>query len=146
MLRVPPTKITMNSRDVEWHDQRHEHRQLLRDNGQPIDVTGSPVKDQKVDDQKLPYRLPYHVNYPPSMNADTSTDLSHGSDLISREPIPRGRKGKAFWNKVVLDAGAPSGILIQHIDRQPQVVDQAGKSPDIIHSSRASIDENVSAS
>lgn len=121
MLRALPTKIGIDSRDMVWHTQRHHHRQKLRKNGQPVDVFCSPVKDQT-----------------PSAN------ISRDGNLISQEAIPQGRGGKVFWNKVVVDAGAPSDILVQHIDRQPQVVDHPSKSSDIMHSSRASIEENVS--
>lgn len=144
MLRLPPTKIGIDSRDIEWHNKRHQIRQEVRKKGQSVDVFGSPVKDQtkSLDGQKLAYRSrPLPIVSKVASNANSSDD----NDLISKEPIPRGRLGKVFWNQVVADAGAPLGMLIQNIDKQPQVIGESGKSQDMIHSSRASIDDNVSS-
>ena len=144
MLRAAPTKIVIDSRDMEWHNKRHQIRQEVRKKGQSVDVFGSPVKDQTktLDGQKLPYRSPA---LPIVSKVASNTNSSGDNDLISKEPIPRGRLGKIFWNQVVADAGAPSGILIQNIDKQPQVIGEPRQSQDIIHSSRASIDDNVSS-
>lgn len=142
MLRTAPTKIRVDFRDLEWHDKRHKHRQKLRNSGQPVDVLGSPVKDQPATGDQ---NLLSHINrLSPAKPIASKIHPNNDNDLISQEPIPRGRDGNVFWNKFVADAGAPSGIQVQNIDRQPQVIDLPGKTEDIIHSSRASIDENVS--
>lgn len=142
MLRTAPTKIRIDFRDLEWHDKRHKHRQKLRNSGQPVDVLGSPVKDQPAaGDQKL---LSHKNGLSPAKPAVSRIHSNCDNDLISQEPIPQGRNGNVFWNKFVADAGAPSGIQVQNINRQPQIIDLPGKLEGIIHSSRASVDENVS--
>ena len=105
MLRFTSTQIGLEVRDLNWHRDRHYERQILRTNGSPVRL------DQKSDGRNL-----VQPNYPglslpirPSTSQSVEQaqhPINRGSPLLSNDPIPR--DSRAFWNKVLADAGTPT--------------------------------------
>ena len=75
MLRLRATQITLNSRDTDWHQVRHENRQGQRARDQLASVTNTQsthgLSPQQLHAGPLPYRFPR----PPSVQLPLIQDL-----------------------------------------------------------------------
>ena len=99
MLRLRPTQITLNPRDTEWHQVRHEKRQGERNRNQvtPVTTTQSPHDHNppQLDEGQLPYRFPR----PPSAQPPLIRNLQMPLFATDEER-------RQYWSRVGAAAGA----------------------------------------
>jgi hypothetical protein len=139
MLRLVPTQIGLGPRDIAWHKDRHQARQSLRDEGHAVEVIGSPVRFCPETPDSLKLTLPYYFPQPPLSKKRVGHDEDDvDNDLFSNEPVPQG--SKAFWDRILANAGTPPEIQIQHVDRRPLIVENPKASRSAIRSSKGSIE------
>lgn len=144
MLRLAPTQITLGSRDLTWHTERHNNRRDREDQhaSHSIEVTRSPVRGPQSVEQPfsiLPYLSPHLL----PGNEPVTTDDSDTA-LISRQPVLRG--SRAFWGNFLAEAGAPTGTQVQTVERRPRIIEMPRDSQETIRSSKGSIEEDLPGS
>lgn len=144
MLRLAPTQITLGSRDLTWHTERHNARRARRDGEDhhasgSVDVTGSHVRDSQPSAEQLNSVLPCSYPHLRPANAPITTDDSDTA-LVSREPVPRG--SRVFWDKVRANARKPTAIQVHSVERRPRIVEMHRDSQEMIRSSKGSIEED----
>lgn len=106
MLRLNSTLISLEKKDLDWHIDRHHKRQAARSNAPPINVNNSLSKAQG-NQQDL--KSTNHTRYFPrlSLSAERACLCSESDTaLISSDPVPQ--DSKAFWDKVLAEAGTPT--------------------------------------
>lgn len=141
MLRLAPTHIALGSRDIIWHTDRQNARRDREDQHASGSVN-SRVKDHQESAEQPNSILPYSFPHLPA-NAPVTTD-DFESALISKDPVPRG--SRVFWDKVMADAGAPTGIQVQNVERRPRIIEMPHDSQEMIRSSKGSIEEDLPSS
>lgn len=139
MLRLNPTQLRLDARDLTWHIGRHSERQTLRTTGPPtnkINKTRSPKKNQ------LEARTHGSPCSFPQPSADSKAEFGgdkHEDSIISNEPVPH--DSRSFWDRVLADAGTPTRT--QTISQgNATVIEPSDDLLEINHSSRASIEED----
>lgn len=138
MLRLNPTQLRLDARDLTWHIGRHSERQTLRAAGPPtkkINKTKSPKKHQLE-----PSTHGSHCSFPePSAARKAEVGDKHEDSIVSNEPVPH--DSRSFWDKVLADAGTPTRT--QTISQgNATVIEPSDDLLEINHSSRASIEED----
>ncbi|KAL6715273.1 hypothetical protein ACLMJK_007537 [Lecanora helva] len=142
MLKLNPTQIRLEKKDLDWHASRHNERRNLQTAAVPSkDMTKSMKKETprkrrhgKFPDESAPIRHPLSSMH---QRACSGPD----SEIFSDEPVPRG--SRAFWDRVLAEAGTPARV--QSASRATATIVQP--SDDFLnstHSSKASV-ESVSA-
>lgn len=137
MLRLAPTQIGIGSRDLTWHTERHEARQSRRADGYPVEVIASPDRAVPLRADRVKPNLSHRFVRPLSTRK-TSANSVHDSDLISKDPVPRG--SRIFWDNILADAGTPSGIKVQNVGKRPRIIEQSDKSQGNARSAEASLE------
>lgn len=135
MLRLNPTQLRLDARDLTWHIDRHNERQALRAAGPPTNVTNktrSPKKKQ-LGTQNSPCSFP-----PPAARTTEAVDKHDGS-IISSAPVPHG--SRPFWDRVLADAGTPTRTQATSLGNAT-VIEPSDDFLENNHSSRASIEED----
>lgn len=138
MLRLNPTQLRLDARDLTWHIGRHTERQTLRTTGPPtnkISKTNSPTKNQlEPRTHGLPSSFPQ-----PSAARKADVGDKHDDSIVSNEPVPH--DSRSFWDRVLADAGTPTRT--QTISQgNATVIEPSDDLLEINHSSRASIEED----
>lgn len=106
MLRLNPTQLRLDARDLSWHVGRLEERQASRAKVPPTDVTKksrSLKKKQQGDSHTQ--ALPYPSSNPPAANSPHIAAVHEGS-IISNEPVPK--NSRSFWDRILAEAGTPT--------------------------------------
>lgn len=116
MLRLALTKISLDSRDLTWHTDRHEDRQNRRANGQTINIISSFVDPPDNQEFTLSYRFPR-----PPLNKQNVASKSPLDSIISSDPVPRAQD--SFWDSVLADATSVPRIHSQNLARHPLIVE-----------------------
>lgn len=137
MLRLAPTQIGIGSRDLTWHTERHEARQSRRADGYPVEVITSPDRAVPVRADRVKPNLSHRFVRPLSARK-TSPNSVDDSDLISKDPVPRG--SRIFWDNILADAGTTSGIKVQNVGKRPRIIEQSAKSQGNPRSAEASLE------
>lgn len=143
MLRLASSQIGLSSKDLAWHKDRHHDRQASRDDGHPVEVIGSPVRSCPETPDNLKLALPYcfpRLSY--CERRIRHNDEDEDDDLFFNEPVPQG--SRAFWDRIMANAGTPLGIQVQHVDRRPRIIEKSKASQGIIRSSKGSIEHVLS--
>ena len=138
MLRLNPTQLRLDARDLSWHIDRHNERQILRAAGPPTAVTsetkGLKKKQSDVRTQVSPYSFPQ-----PSAARNAEVIDKHDDSIISSEPVPH--DSRSFWDRVLADAGTPTRTQTTS-SGNVTVIEPSDEFLESNHSSRASIEEN----
>ncbi|MCJ1268959.1 hypothetical protein MMC22_008847 [Lobaria immixta] len=144
MLRLAPTQITLGSRDLTWHTERHNNRRDREDQhaSRSIEITRSLVKGPQSVEQPLAI-LPYLSPPPLPGNEPVTTDDSDTA-LISKQPVLRG--SQVFWGNFLAEAGASTGVQVQTVERRPRITEMPRDSQGTIRSSKGSIEEDLPGS
>lgn len=137
MLRLAPTQIGIGSRDLTWHTERHEARQSRRADGYPVEVIASPERTVPLRADRVKPKLSYRFVRPLSTRK-TSNNSVRDSDLISKDPVSR--VSRIFWDNILTDAGTPSGIKVQNVEKRPRIIEQSDKSQGNARSAEASLE------
>lgn len=139
MLRLAASQIGLNSKDLEWHKNRHNARQALRNDGHTVERIGSPVRSCPETPDNLKLALPYYFPCPPfDEKRIRHNDEDEDDELLFDGPALQG--SGAFWDRVMANAGKPLGIQLQHVDRRPRIIEKSRASPDISRSLKGSIE------
>ena len=126
MLRLNPTQLRLDARDLTWHINRHNERQALRTAAPPNNITNKTKNPKKGQQEAAAART--------REAGDKQEDL-----IISDEPVPHG--SRSFWDRILADAGTPTRTqTISH--GNATVINPSDDLLDISHSSRASIEED----
>ncbi|KAL2042509.1 hypothetical protein N7G274_005002 [Stereocaulon virgatum] len=114
MLRLPPTLIRLDAKDLSWHIGRHNERQTQRASitSQHNAFTVSPKKHHGSRNQPQ-------------------------SALYSHEPVPA--NSRSFWDRVLADAGTPTRTQSTS-QAVTTIIDPSDDFIENTHSSRASIE------
>ncbi|KAL9632442.1 MAG: hypothetical protein Q9164_005315 [Protoblastenia rupestris] len=106
MLRFRSTQIGLEPRDLTWHSGLHRKRQNLRGNSPSVDIDGRIPQPQVVEIDSKGLKLPIRRSIK-QLTEPRAEDLEQtNNSLLSSEPIPRG--SRAFWDRVLADAGTPT--------------------------------------
>jgi len=103
MLRLSPTQIRLEARDLSWHINRHHERQTLRANVPQADLPYTPGKSH-TDSPSLGHTS--QLFSPPVLFRRPESENGSDVPLISSEPVPQG--SKAFWDRILAEAGTPT--------------------------------------
>ena len=137
MLRLNPTQLRLDARDLTWHIDRHNERQNLRVTGPPTNLTNKTRSPRKSQQEACNHDSPYSFPQLPATRI-TKVGDKHEDSIISGEPVPH--DSRSFWDKVLADAGTPTRT--QTISQgNARVIEPSNDFLDINHSSRASIEE-----
>lgn len=138
MLRLNPTQLRLDARDLTWHIDRHNERQTLRAIGSSTNVTDktrSPKKKQRnVRTQYSPYSFPQ-----PPVGRTTEAIDNHDDSIISNESVPH--DSRSFWDRVLADAGTPTRTQTSALGNAT-VIEPSDDFLENNRSSRASIEED----
>lgn len=137
MLRLNPTQLRLDARDLTWHIDHHNERQTLRAIGPSTTVTDktkSPKKRQHdVRTQDSPYSFP-------EMGVGRTTEVidKQEDSIISSETVPH--DSRSFWDRVLADAGTPTRTQTSPLGNAT-VIEPSDEFLENNRSSRASIEE-----
>ncbi|KAL8636124.1 MAG: hypothetical protein Q9228_006444, partial [Teloschistes exilis] len=113
MLRLPSTRIELTSSDVDWH-LKHQKRRFERlEKGVPL--TSAP---QELDAEQ-------QSSHPPRLGPDDlfvrkrSKKQNEEIPIYSDEPVPQ--DSKAFWDRVLVEAGTSAKVHQASAARAPQL-------------------------
>ena len=136
MLRLKPTQLRLDARDLTWHIDRHNERQNLRATEPPSKVTNktrSPKEKQPdVHIQNSTYSLPQLP-----LVRTTDAIVNREDSIISSEPVPH--DSRSFWDRVLADAGTPTRTQTTSLGNAT-VIEPSVDFLENNHSSRASIE------
>ena len=140
MLRLNPTQLRLDARDLTWHVGRHNERQTLRITGPPSKLTSKTRSPRKNELEARTHASPCSFPPPPAGRKAEVGD-KHEDSIISNEPVPH--DSRSFWDRVLADAGTPTRT--QTISQgNATVIEPSDDFREINHSSRASIEEEHS--
>ena len=138
MLRLNPTQLRLDARDLSWHIDRHNERQILRAAGPPNSVTSETKGLKKKQSDVRTQVSPYSFSQPSAARTAESID-KHDDSIISSEPVPP--DSKYFWDRVLADAGTPTRTQTTS-SGNVTVIEPSDEFLESNHSSRASIEED----
>ena len=141
MLRLDPTQLRLDARDLTWHIDRHNERQALRAAGPPTNQSNKTKIPKKYQQEARTYiSPPYSFSQPPATK-QKDVGHKHEDSILSNGPVPHG--SRSFWDRVLADAGTPTRT--QTISQgNPTVIEPSDDLLGISRSSRASIEEEHS--
>lgn len=122
MLRLNPTQLRLDARDLSWHIDRHNERQALR------------AKQSDARTQVPPYSFSQ-----PSAAGTAEVIDKHDDSIISFEPVPH--DSRIFWDRVLADAGTPTRTQTTS-SGNVTVIEPSDEFFEDHHSSRASVERN----
>ena len=138
MLRLRPTPITINPRDIDWHNARHENRQGQRARGQLIRPVLTQSPNSPRTDQGGEARLPYGFPRPPSTQLSPIRNLQF--PMFTAEEDERG-----YWLNVA--ANVEDNPRLQHVNSgRPVMVHASPSSRSAIEASSASFETDDQSS
>ena len=137
MLRLNPTQLRLDARDLTWHVDRHNERQTLRTTGPPSYVASK----SRISEERQHIRAhgsSHSVSQPPTAKTTEGID-DHEDSIISKEPVPQ--DSRSFWDRVLADAGTPTRTQTASMGNAT-VIEPTGEFLENNHSSRVSIEED----
>lgn len=138
MLRLNPTQLRLDARDLTWHIDRHNERQTLRATGPPTNVTNKTRSPKRKQHDARTHDSPYSFAQPATART-TEVTGKHEDSIISNEPVPH--DSRSFWDRVLADAGTPTRTQTTSLGNAT-VIEPSNDFLENNHSSRASIEEN----
>lgn len=140
MLRLNPTQLRLDARDLTWHVDRHNERQTLRAIDPPTKVTDKSRSLEKKQHDVRTYNSSYSFPQPPLPRTTEVID-KHEDSIISNHPVPH--DSRYFWDRVLADAGTPTRTQTTSLGKGT-VIEPSDDFLENNHSSRASIEEDNS--
>ena len=137
MLRLNPTQIKLDKKDIDWHVSRHDQRQAtLRTTVPPKDAGKATKNDtpKKHRHGRFPDESPRPRVPLSSMRASQG---GPDTEIFSDDPVPRG--SRAFWDRVLAEAGTPTRVQTASM-ATPTVVQPSDDFLNSTHSSKGSIE------
>ena len=139
MLRLGPTQIRLDTKDLAWHVGRHHDRQARRAEVPKSEVCSSAKRSpKKLEDghlQAVSYTVPIR-----SALQRAEDVQEHDTSIFSKEPVPG--NARSFWDKILADAGTPTRTQ-STILANATVIDPSDEFLEHTHSSRASIEDDL---
>ncbi len=139
MLRLGPTQIRLDAKDLAWHVGRHHDRQARRaevPTGEVISkAKRSPKKLEDGHIQLVPYTIPYRSALQRAEDVE-----QRDTSIFSKEPVPG--NARSFWDKILADAGTPTRTQ-STILANATVIDPSDDFLEHTHSSRVSIEDDI---
>ncbi|KAM0796712.1 hypothetical protein BDR22DRAFT_824987 [Usnea florida] len=140
MLRLNPTQLRLDARDLTWHIDRHNQRQSLRALGPPTNVSkwtkGPDKRQHDIPAQCSSFPLPL-----PSKARTTGPTNKHEDSIISDKPVPQ--DSRSFWDRVLANAGTPTRTQATSTGNAT-FIEPSDDFFEKNHSSRASIEDGDS--
>ncbi|KAL9069725.1 MAG: hypothetical protein Q9161_005310 [Pseudevernia consocians] len=138
MLRLNPTQLRLDARDLSWHIDRHNERQILHATGPPTNVTNKERSPKKIERDVRTQGSPYSIPQRPSARTTEVID-KHEDSIISSEPVPH--DSRSFWDRVLADAGTPTRTQTISLGNAT-VIEPSDDFLENNHSSCASVEED----
>lgn len=139
MLRLNPTQIRLEQRDLDWHLPRHGERQALRATAIPRDISKTAKRSPKKQ-KDSPIR---HVPYPPKPAMSSKSPGNYDGpdpEIYCNEPVPTGNQSREFWNHRLAEVGVATTVRMAPV-ANARIVEPSSEFLDSTHSSRASLEE-----
>ena len=140
MLRLNPTQLMLDARDLTWHIGHHNERQTLRATGPPTNVAKKTMSPREKQHGIRTQHSPYPFPQPHAAGATELID-KHEDSIVSKEPVPH--DSRSFWDRVLADAGTPTRTQTTPLGNAT-MIEPSDDFLENSHSSRASIEENNS--
>lgn len=138
MLRLGPTHIRLDAKDLAWHVGRHDDRQARRAEVPTGEVTNRAKKSPKKIEDGHVQAVSYTIPHRPALQR--AEDVQERDTLIfSKEPVPG--HARSFWDKILADAGTPTRTQSTML-ANATVIDPSVEFLEHTHSSRASIEDD----
>ena len=137
MLRLNPTQLRLDARDLSWHIDRHNQRQTLPATVPPTSVT-SETKSLKKKQSDVRTQVPLY-SFPQPSAARIAGVIDKHDSIISSEPVPH--DSRSFWDRVFADAGTPTRTQTTS-SGNATVIEPSDEFLEDNHSSRVSIEED----
>lgn len=137
MLRLNPTQLRLDARDLTWHIDRHNERQTLRATEPPNNVTDKTRSPKTKQPDIRVQDSTYCFAQPPAART-TEVIVKHEDSIVSSEPVPH--SSRSFWDRVLADAGTPTRTQTTSLGNAT-VIEPPDDFLENNHSSRASIEE-----
>ena len=138
MLRLNPTQLRLDARDLPWHMDRHNERQTLRAIAPPVNAFSKVSGPKRKPHDVRSHQPPYAFTQTPASN--TTEVIDKLEDLIiSKEPIPH--DSRSFWDRVLADAGTPTRTQTTSLG-SVTVMEPSDSFVENNHSSRASFEDD----
>ena len=135
MLRAQPTRISLNSRDLDWHRLRHENRQSQRAKGQPVQLTTKASPHSPKIAQPEEVLLPHRMTLPQSRQLSPIRGMhipTFSNDQEMRD----------YWSSVMANAGGAPRV--QNVSSgRPTVINVSPISSSTMQASRASFESQT---
>ncbi|KAL8825396.1 MAG: hypothetical protein Q9191_004443 [Dirinaria sp. TL-2023a] len=137
MLRMKPTQIELNARDLNWHNARHETRQKQRAKGHRIPIQEN-ILSQHTSTKILEDNIPAYQSPDRQLSRAAAIVAAPQMPLFSRKPDLH-----KFWSGVMVGAGVLPNM--QHVvTRKPFIVSGPSCLSSGLHSAKASLQEDSS--
>ena len=140
MLRVNPTQLKLEKRDLDWHIPRHKERQAQRAAGFQTNVSkASPGR--RPNDGSVPEASATPQRAVSKFDARVDRKLHRNKqdfEIFSDDPVPRG--SRAFWDKILAEAGTPTRIQTVPMARPAIIVEPSEEFAIDTQSMRASLE------
>ncbi|KAL8793024.1 MAG: hypothetical protein Q9195_004335 [Heterodermia aff. obscurata] len=134
MLRLRPTQITLNPRDTEWHQVRHENRQGLRARGQLVSVTTTQLPHDHSSPQLDEGLLPYGFPRPPSSQLPSIQGLQLPLFATDEER-------QRYWSRIGAETGGHPQMR-SVISGRPNMINNSPSSQSMMEASSASFESD----
>ncbi|KAG8528264.1 uncharacterized protein KY384_007181 [Bacidia gigantensis] len=118
MLRVGPSKISLEARDLKWHQANIQRRLSKRAHEAGLYTKATVTNDPDLNLQAersltIPARAPLTPPTPPTEVGEEDDD----EDIISKKPIPP--ESSKYWEQIVADAGVSGSV--ENISAEPSI-------------------------
>lgn len=132
MLRLKPTHIGLNSRDIDWHHVRHDNRQAQRARGHSVRVVTKSFPDNPSPPRMNEASLPYRFHSPPTAQSSPIRNLQ--VPIFSTDQDMR-----QYWCSIMANAGGLPQLQSVSSGR-PTMIDTSPSSRSTFQASRASFE------
>lgn len=137
MLRLNPTQIRLDKRDLDWHLPRHVDRQAQR--------AAVPRRDINKETERTTSKEQRRLGFPdssPSPSVPLSSMYTHrrngpDTEIFSNDPVPH--EDRVYWDGFFAQVGTPRTLQTAPTARVT-VVDPSDDFLNSTHSARASIE------
>ncbi len=139
MLRLGPTQIRLDAKDLAWHVGRHHDRQARRAEVPTSEVTSRAKRSPKKLGDGHVQAVSYTVPHRPALQRAEDVQ-ERDTSIFSKEPVPG--NARSFWDKILADAGTPTRTQ-STILANATVINPSDEFLEHTHSSRASIEDDI---
>ncbi len=137
MLRLNPTQIRLDKRDLDWHLPRHAERQAQRSAVPRRDINDETKRNTSKDQRQIGF--PDFLPSPSIPLSSMYIDPHNGpnSEIFSNDPVPL--QDRVYWDGFFAQVGTPTTLQAAPTARAT-IVAQSNDFLNSTHSARASIE------